>query len=98
MFLLTFAALDDFLVELEGALEEVDDDDDEEPPEWNFSVFIAAVAGKWIWSGSITDPGSHLPILSTFFGAAVVVTEAEVVQLKSAVCDCTKMLLFACER
>jgi hypothetical protein len=33
--------------------------------------------------------------LSIFFGAADVVTEAEVVQLKSAVCDWTKMLLFA---
>jgi hypothetical protein len=47
---------------------------------------------------------SHFPISDFLMcdGAVVMVAEADVVQLRKsaavAVCDCTKMLLFACER
>lgn len=104
MFLLPLAAFNARLLVLEGFFG--DPVDEVELPEWFLSCFIAAAVayvgmGRWIWSGSISDPASHLPKFdSTFLGwvGADVVTEAEVVQLmKSAVCDWTKMLLFACK-
>lgn len=98
MFLLPLAVFDARLFVLEFF---TDDEDEVELPEWLFSVFIAAdvvkfAAGRAIWSGSINDPGSHFDSIFRGWVGADVVTEAEVVQfIKSAVCDWTKMLLFA---
>jgi hypothetical protein len=78
---------------------------DEELPELIFSDLIAAVVeklvmvgvtGKWIWSGSTSDPVASHFVESVFLATndGVVTTEADVVQLikSAAVCDCTKML------
>lgn len=68
-------------------------------------VVVKLVTGKCIWSGSISDV-SHLPISDGFRtddddeddnDGVVWMADADVVQLRksAAVCDCTKMLLFA---
>ena len=44
IFLFALAAFNDFFVVLDGVFEEFDDDDDVDPPEWIFSVLMAAVA------------------------------------------------------
>lgn len=88
-----------------------DDDDEVELPELIFSdlitgVVVKLVTGKWIWSGSISEVAavvvavSHLPISVGFFIVCADGVEVTVVvQLRksvaAAVCDCTKILLFA---
>lgn len=57
---------------------------------------MVGVTGKWIWSGSTSDPVvSHFAVsLFRVTNDGVVTREADVVQLikSAAVCDCTKML------